>query len=139
MKKTFFLCIGLLALVSCGDQSNKTNEDLSQQSVSKTDALSNYDKQAEPVNGVQNFYKSFASEFNVDNHSNNENQVKILLSFVVETDGSFNEIKVLKSSSEDLANEAIEILKSMPKWNPAELDGKPVRSLYTLPITINLS
>lgn len=111
---------------------------VNQQNIVTNDGLLNYDKQAEPSEGFQNFYKSFASEFDVDKYSDKENSIKILLNFVVETDGSFSEIKVLKSSNEDLANKAIEVLKNMPKWNPAELAGKPVRSLFTLPITINL-
>ena len=61
---------------------------------------------------------------------------KSFVTIIVETDGSITEILNAKSTSNckecDLA--AIEVVKKMPKWLPAEYNGKPVRSRMMIPI-----
>ena len=65
-------------------------------------------------------------------------QGRVVVTFVVEVDGSISETKVVKSVDTSLDEEAIRVVKLLPKWNPAMLNGKPVRSKYTLPITFRL-
>lgn len=66
-------------------------------------------------------------------------QGKVILSFVVNTDGSIDdEIKVLRSVNTVLDNEAIRVVKGMPKWTPGMQRGKHVRVNYTLPINFRL-
>ncbi len=62
----------------------------------------------------------------------------VYLGFVVEKDGSIDEIKVLKSVTNGCTEEAIRVLKSMPKWKPGKNNGKPVRVQYTLPIKFTI-
>ena len=54
--------------------------------------------------------------------------------FVVNTDGSICMVKNLKSPHDDLAKEAMRVVKKMPKWIPGEQAGKKVRVRFTLPI-----
>jgi protein TonB len=61
---------------------------------------------------------------------------KVFLTFVVEKDGSLTDIKVLREVCPGSGKEAIRVLKSCPRWNPGEQNGKKVRVLYSLPITI---
>lgn len=63
---------------------------------------------------------------------------KVFVSFVVEKDGSIGDVKVEKSVSADLDNEALKVVREMPKWTPAMKDGKEVRSSLTLPIVFHL-
>lgn len=84
--------------------------------------------------GLQKFYEFIGQNFKVPNVKNLEGQV--MTQFIVETDGSLSEIKVLKDIGHGTGDEAIRVLKSSPKWNPGEQDGKPVRVLYSLPISI---
>ena len=65
-------------------------------------------------------------------------QGKVLVQFVVEKDGSVGQVKILRSVEINLDYEAIRLCKSMPKFEPGKLDGKPVRVLYTLPINFTL-
>ena len=63
--------------------------------------------------------------------------ISVFVSFVIEKDGSMTDIKVLKDPGYGLGKEAIRVLKSIrTKWSPGILDGKPVRTAYNLPITI---
>jgi len=60
--------------------------------------------------------------------------IKFRLNFVVEKDGTLNEISVIAEyGSEDLQNEAIKALK-LSEWKPAKQNGEIVRSSYVLPI-----
>ena len=70
---------------------------------------------------------------------NNGIQGRVILSFVVELDGSLSNAKVVRSGDENLSNEALRVITLMPKWNPATSDGKRVRSRYNLPILFRLS
>lgn len=65
-------------------------------------------------------------------------QGRVILTFIVEKDGHLTDIKVAKSISPLLNEEAIRIVKSMPKWNPGMQDGMKVRVKYTLPISFKL-
>lgn len=59
---------------------------------------------------------------------------KVIASFVVEKDGSTTDIKILREVGFGTGNEALRVLKNMPKWLPAELNGKKVRCNYNIPI-----
>ncbi len=65
-------------------------------------------------------------------------QGKVFLFFVVEKDGSLSHIRVLRSVSKEIDEEAIRVLKNSPKWTPGFQNGKPVRVYYSLPITFSL-
>ncbi|MDE6326090.1 MAG: energy transducer TonB [Duncaniella sp.] len=63
---------------------------------------------------------------------------RVVVQFVVLSDGSIGETKVIKSVDADLDKEAVRVVKAMPKWNPGTVGGKPVNVWYTLPITFNI-
>ncbi|MEW5676980.1 energy transducer TonB [Flavobacterium enshiense] len=95
---------------------------------------------AGPPGGMQGFYKKFASSFVAPEVDEGVSQIRVMLGFVVEKDGSFTDVKVLRDGGYAAAGkEAIRVLKSMPKWKAAIQNGNPVRSQFTLPITIQVS
>lgn len=63
---------------------------------------------------------------------------KVYVQFVVDKDGSVTGVKVLKSMGFGLDEEAMRVIKSMPKWRPGKQDGHPVAVLYQLPIQFRL-
>lgn len=63
---------------------------------------------------------------------------RVTLSFVVEKDGSITDIQEMRSPSEYLTEEAIRVVKLMPKWKPGKQRGQAVRVKYMLPITFRL-
>lgn len=60
---------------------------------------------------------------------------KVLVQFVVETDGSISNVEVVRSLDKDLDEEVVRVIKNMPKWIPAEQDGKAIREYYRVPIS----
>lgn len=65
-------------------------------------------------------------------------QGRVIVSFVVETDGSITDVKVARSVDPYLDREAMRVVKAMPKWTPGKKDGKPVRVKYTTPVVFRL-
>ena len=65
-----------------------------------------------------------------------ENNVhgKLMLSVVVEKDGSLSDIKIKKGLGYGLDEEIVRIIKMMPKWQPAQHKGKTVRQSQTIVI-----
>lgn len=63
---------------------------------------------------------------------------RVVVSFVVNKDGSISDAKIVKSMDPALDKEAIRVVSSMPNWIPGRQKGKPVRVKYTLPITFRL-
>ena len=63
---------------------------------------------------------------------------RVVLSFVVETDGSITEPKVVQSVHPLLDEEALRVAKLMPKWEPGYQNGTPVRVKYNIPVTFKL-
>jgi protein TonB len=61
---------------------------------------------------------------------------KVYVTFVVEKDGSMTDIKVVRDLGHGTGAEAIRVLKKCPKWTPGEQNGRKVRVLFSLPITI---
>ena len=58
----------------------------------------------------------------------------VLVEFIVEKDGSVSHVNVKVPLFYDCDEEAVRIVKSMPKWNPAKIQGEPVRCYYQVPI-----
>lgn len=65
-------------------------------------------------------------------------QGRVIVSFVVERDGSITDVRVVKSVDPSLDKEAIRVISSMPKWIPGKQNGDPVRVKYTTPVTFRL-
>ena len=66
-------------------------------------------------------------------------QGKTILRFVVLKDGSISNIEITRSATSGLDEEAIRVVKSLPKWKPGMLDGDLVSVYYTLPINFKLT
>ncbi len=62
----------------------------------------------------------------------------VMLIFVVEKDGSIDDIKVYVSVGSGCDEEAVRIVKMMPKWTPAQDKGKAVRQIFCLPVNFQL-
>lgn len=65
-------------------------------------------------------------------------QGRVILTFVVERDGSISDVKVVRSLDPLLDKEAVRVVSSMPKWIPGKQNGVAVRVKYTIPVTFRL-
>ena len=65
-------------------------------------------------------------------------QGKVVVSFIVNKDGSISNLKVAQSVTPLLDDEAMRVIRQMPKWKPGIQDGKPCRTMFTIPIVFRL-
>lgn len=65
-------------------------------------------------------------------------QGRVVCSFVVNRDGSIVDIQVMRGVDPSLDKEAIRVISEMPKWQPGEQRGKPVRVRFILPVQFRL-
>ena len=63
---------------------------------------------------------------------------QVLLSFVVERDGTLTNIQVLMTPDSSLSDEAVRVLKTSPKWTPGKQRNQAVRVKYTLPVVFRI-
>lgn len=68
-----------------------------------------------------------------------EIQGRVFVSFVIEKDGSVNELKVMRGIGGGCDEEAVRVIKGMPKWKPGKMKGEPVRVSYLMPINFKLA
>lgn len=65
-------------------------------------------------------------------------QGRVVVQFVVNTDGKIVDVEVVRGVEESLDQEAVRVVKAMPPWNPGRQGGKNVRVKYTLPIRFRI-
>jgi protein TonB len=65
-------------------------------------------------------------------------QGRVIVSFVVECDGSIADVRVERSVDPSLDREAIRVVSSMPRWSPGKLNGYIVRVKYSVPVAFKL-
>ena len=75
-------------------------------------------------------YPAIAQENNI--------QGRVMVSFVVEKDGSVSNVNILRGVDPSLDKEAIRLVSAMPKWKPGRQTGKPVRARFNIPVTFKL-
>lgn len=66
-------------------------------------------------------------------------QGRVTVQFVVEKDGSITNVKVIRGRNPELDKEAVRVVKAMPKWTPAQNNGKVVSCNYSMPVTFKLN
>lgn len=65
-------------------------------------------------------------------------QGRVIVQFIVNTDGSISDATVIRSVDPACDEEALRFINSMPHWTPGQTNGKNVRVRYTLPVTFRL-
>lgn len=65
-------------------------------------------------------------------------QGRVYVAFVVDKNGSLSNVRIARGVDSSLDQEALRVVKSMPKWKPGMQRGKPVRVSYTIPINFQL-
>lgn len=66
-------------------------------------------------------------------------QGRVFVGFVVEPDGSVSNVKILRGIGGGCDEEAMRVIKSLPKWKPGKQRGKAVRVSYQIPVVFKLA
>jgi len=134
--KTIFVLL-LFSISFCNAQTDTSIEEILNTESSDGNIiyqLSSVDVKPDFPGGT-NVYTNFINKnYNPTGKDIKSGTVNIM--FIVEKDGQLTNIKAVKTDSVTVDN-LIRIIRSAPKWNPAQINGKPVRCSFTLPITLN--
>ena len=96
--------------------------------------------QPQPPGGMAAFLKFVGSTYQYPAQAEAQGvSGRVILTFVVERDGSLTDIKVIRDLKYGTGEEAVRVLKRAKKWSPGIQNGRPVRVQYTLPIVLNLA
>lgn len=63
---------------------------------------------------------------------------RVIIELVIRKDGSVSDITVIRELHPLFAEEAVRVIKAMPKWTPGRHNGKPVNVRFWLPVTFKL-
>ena len=89
--------------------------------------------------GENAMYKYFVDNLKYSEQAKKEKITgKVYISFVVERDGSISNAEVLRGIGGGCDEEALRVVRNMPKWKPGTQRNKPVRVQYTLPLNFKL-
>jgi len=92
----------------------------------------------EPKKGIKDFYQYIGKNYKkTENAIANKISGKLVLSFIIDKDGSITEPKILKSLGYGLDEEAIRVITNYNGWIPGQQKGINVRALYSIPITVS--
>jgi TonB family protein len=95
--------------------------------------------QAEPRQGFQQLYEYFSSELKYPEEAVKDSiQGIVTVSFIINTEGKPEKIKVVNSLGFVFDHEVIRLIENMPNWKPATMNGKPVHSRISMPLTFRL-
>ncbi|TDD96550.1 energy transducer TonB [Flavobacterium cellulosilyticum] len=113
-----------------------TTNSYSQEIDNNEVVLNNADIDEKPAfqDGLENFYKYIAKNFKVPEIEGYGG--KIIVEYIIEKDGSISNFNIIQDIGYGSSEEVTRVFKKCPKWRPGKKNGKAVRTLYRLPITI---
>ncbi len=68
----------------------------------------------------------------------NGTEGKVVVEFIIDENGNVTQPNILKGLTIALNKEALRVVEAMPDWRPGKVNGEPVKTYYTLPITFSL-
>lgn len=131
--KVLFACLTLLSLSVVGQEPEREKKD----SVEKIICLVPVVQIPQFPGGEEEMVKYIQRKMKYPSKAKLEGRGGIsYITFIVEKNGRLSHIKLLKASSggNDLDEEALRIVKSMPRWKPGTKDGKKVKMQMNLPV-----
>ncbi|MUV02747.1 hypothetical protein GN157_03415 [Flavobacterium rakeshii] len=95
-------------------------------------------KRPEFPGGIQAFYNLINRKF-IIHEKIPPGKYKVMIAFVINEDGTLSDVKTTNDPGYGISAEVLKIFKSIDeKWMPAEIDGKAVKTNYSLPFTITI-
>jgi TonB family protein len=89
---------------------------------------------SEPIMGKSNFDKYIRNNLHRPDSVTSGQRVVVVVSLLIQTDGSIDSIRIVRSPGKAFSDEAMRVIKSGPPWKPAEDNGKPVEDEVRLRI-----
>jgi len=140
----FFICFFMALLFAFPSMAQQ--KDSSKQAKTKADTShptkifeANHEL-PEPPGGTEAFYVYLSKHIKMPKEAVDANaQGTVYITMVVTKKGRIKDVKVKNDPvGYGCAEEAMRVLKKMPRWKPAKMNGVPVAVRYTVPVTFKL-
>ncbi len=119
---------------------NEMTSQISESSKQEGGIFTVVEESASPVGGIETIGAFLGQNLNYPEESRKANKEgNVLVQFVVNTDGSLSDFKILKGVDPRIDAEALRVAKRFPNWNPGKQNGKAVRQQFVLPIRFKLN
>ena len=104
-----------------------------------TNEASSQFEEAQPVQGYPALYEYFATQVEYPEAARADRvEGSVLIEFFINEQGEPDKIRILQGVREDIDQEAIRLIRTMPVWTPARVNGTPVATKHTMPLTFQL-
>lgn len=114
--------------------------DIHERSKLPGDVYTIVDETARPMGGMDAFYRHVASNLSYPAQARRMGiEGKVFVEFVVQTDGTVTDVKVVKGIGAGCDAEAAKVILSSPKWTPGKNAGVAVKQSMVLPIAFKLN
>lgn len=132
-KQKILLILSTVALILCLNQTVKAQSNDNNQTAIANEPFNAVEILPEYPGGIQNF-AAFINK-NLDQSKASQPEKKVIITFVVEKDGSLKEVRpVGHIFDKNAAKEAVRVVKLSPKWIPGKQNGKLVKVQYAVPV-----
>ena len=140
MKRVFVLALTLAVATLAAAQTPRVTENEGQQTatVDEEPIFVEVDQDPEYPGGIEALYQFIASNIKYPGGPETCVTGRVIVSFVIEKDGSITNAKVVRDIAEGFGDEALRVVKLMPKWKPGRQNGKPVRVQFNLPVNFSM-
>lgn len=135
-----------LGIIDMGDNANQAMEEVApivveeEEEVVEEEIFTVVENDPEYPGGMEALYKYLAENIHYPQIAKENNITgKVYVTFVVEKDGSIANPRILRDIGGGCGQEAVRVVKSMPKWKPGKQRGKSVRVQFNLPVSFNLN
>lgn len=134
-----------LGIVDMGDNANQAQEEFvpveieEEETVVEEEIFTVVENDPEFPGGMEALYEYLGKNIQYPTIAKENNITgKVYVTFVVEKDGSIANPRILRDIGGGCGQEAIRVVKAMPKWKPGKQRGKAVRVQFNLPVSFNL-
>ena len=119
-------------------QVSKPSQEMKQPEEDNTNTDYQY-LQAEPVEGYSHLYSYFETELHYPTDAVSDSiQGTLLVSFEINREGMPGKITIQNSMGPLFDKETLRLIEHMPAWRAATMNGKPVSSRITIPLTFRI-
>lgn len=101
--------------------------------------LTTVEKLPEYPGGIVEFMKWLTANLRYPEQARkNRIEGKVVVSFIVNKDGTIASPKIQQSADPLLDKEALRVIRMMPKWKPGMMDAKPCRTMFAIPVAFKM-
>ena len=139
---------GVIFLTNCTPEkvdTDPTKSDIVEQPINteiettNSEIVKQPEKSAEFPGGIDALYSYIGNNITYPEKAKQDSiSGTVYIQFTIDSEGNPKDYKVLRGINEELDEAALKVFKEMPKWTPAENEGKNVATLMTMPIKFQL-